>query len=222
MARWSRIERDLRTEGFRLIAGVDEVGRGPLAGPVVACAIIMPPDARAIPGVADSKMLSARERDRLAPIIRQRALAWALGAASVREIERLNTAGATALAIARAIRRLAVPGDVVLVDGRPMKQLRLLGVEHRAVVDGDARCYSIACASIVAKVSRDRLLAALDARYPAYGWVRNSGYGTPQHIAALRDAGLTAHHRVSFCASALAPRPSQGHPSSVAHPPLPV
>jgi len=203
MARWSRIERDLRTEGFRLIAGVDEVGRGPLAGPVVACAIIMPPDARAIPGVADSKVLSSRERDRLAPIIRQRALAWALGAASVREIEVWNIAGATALAIARAIRRLAVPADLVLVDGRPMKQLRLLGVEHRAIVDGDARCYSIACASIVAKVVRDRLLQTLGRRHPRYGWERNAGYGTAQHIAALRLAGLTAHHRRSFCASAL-------------------
>jgi ribonuclease HII len=205
MARWSRIERDLRTEGFRLIAGVDEVGRGPLAGPVVACAIIMPPDARAIPGVADSKVLSSRERDRLAPIIRQRALAWALGAASVREIEVWNIAGATALAIRRALGRLTMPGDVVLLDGRPMKQLSQLGVEHRAVVDGDARCYSIACASIVAKVVRDRLLQSLGRRHPPYGWERNAGYGTAQHIAALRDAGLTPHHRASFCASALAP-----------------
>ena len=107
MARWSRIERDLRTAGFRLIAGVDEVGRGPLAGPVVVCAVIMPPDVRAIPGVADSKALSARERQRLAPLIRERAVAWALGAASVHEIDALNIAGATALAIRRAIRRLS-------------------------------------------------------------------------------------------------------------------
>jgi len=203
MARWSRIERDLRAEGFRLIAGVDEVGRGPLAGPVVACAVIMPPDARAIGGVADSKMLEPAERHRLAPLIRARAVAWALGAASVREIERLNIAGATALAMRRALGRLPVARDLVLVDGRPMKQL---GVDHRAVVDGDAKCYSIACASIVAKVTRDRLLAALDPRYPGYGWARNSGYGTPQHLAALRDSGLTPHHRVQFCASALASR----------------
>src|SRR5258705_101746 len=163
--RWSTIERDLRTQHGPLIAGVDEVGRGPLAGPVVACAIIMPPEARAIGGVADSKLLEAAERHRLAPLIRARAIAWALGAASVREIERLNIAGATALAMRRALGRLSVARDLVLVDGRPMKQL---GVEHRAVVDGDAKCYSIACASIVAKVTRDRLLTALDPRYPGY------------------------------------------------------
>ncbi len=203
MARWSRIERDLRREGFQMIAGVDEVGRGPLAGPVVACAIIMPPDARAIGGVADSKQLTAAERVRLAPLIRSKALAWAIGAASVREIERLNIAGATALAIRRALGRLTVARDLVLLDGRPMRQLTQAGVEHRAIVNGDARCYSIACASIVAKVTRDRLLSALSRRYPPYGWSRNAGYGTPQHIAALRDAGLTPHHRRLFCESAL-------------------
>lgn len=203
MARWSRIERDLRREGFQMIAGVDEVGRGPLAGPVVACAIIMPPDARAIAGVADSKQLTAAERVRLAPLIRSKALAWALGAASVREIERLNIGGATALAIRRALGRLTVARDLVLLDGRPMRQLTQAGVAHRAIVHGDARCYSIACASIVAKVTRDRLLSALSRRYPPYGWSRNAGYGTPQHLAALRDAGLTPHHRRLFCASAL-------------------
>jgi len=203
VARWSRIERDLRREGFQMIAGVDEVGRGPLAGPVVACAIIMPPDARAIGGVADSKQLTAAERVRLAPLIRSQALAWALGAASVPEIERLNIAGATALAIRRALGRLSLARDLVLLDGRPMRQLTQAGVEHRAIVHGDARCYSIACASIVAKVTRDRLLSALSRRYPPYGWSRNAGYGTPQHIAALRDAGLTQHHRRLFCESAL-------------------
>ncbi len=200
MARWSRIERDLRTAGFRLIAGVDEVGRGPLAGPVVVCAVIMPPDARAIPGVADSKALSARERQRLAPLIRERAVAWALGAASVHEIDALNIAGATALAIRRAIRRLSSAADLILIDGRPIRQL---GMAHRAVVGGDARCYSIACASIVAKVLRDKLLASLSVRHPSYKWDRNSGYGTAEHIAALRISGLTPHHRQRFCQSAL-------------------
>ena len=203
MSRWSRIEHDLHTEGFQLIAGVDEVGRGPLAGPVVACAVIMPPDARAIAGVADSKALTAAERLRLDPLIRSKALAWALGAASVREIERLNIAGATALAIRRALRRLPLARDLVLLDGRPMRQLTQAGVDHRSVVGGDAKCYTIACASIVAKVTRDRLLSALSRRYPPYGWSRNAGYGTPQHISALREAGLTAHHRRLFCESAL-------------------
>ena len=200
MARWSRIERDLRTAGFRLIAGVDEVGRGPLAGPVVVCAVIMPPDVRAIPGVADSKALSARERQRLAPLIRERAVAWALGAASVHEIDALNIAGATALAIRRAIRRLSSAADLILIDGRPIRQL---GMAHRAVVGGDARCYSIACASIVAKVLRDKLLDSLSVRDPSYKWDRNYGYGTAEHIAALRISGLTPHHRQLFCQSAL-------------------
>lgn len=186
-----------------MIAGVDEVGRGPLAGPIVACAVIMPSDVRAIPGVADSKELTADERTRLAPLIRARATAWALGAASVREIEALNIAGATALAIYRAVSRLRVAHDLVLIDGLPMKHLERRGVQHRAVVGGDAKCYSVACASIVAKVTRDRLLGALSPRYPLYGWARNSGYGTPQHIAALREAGMTPHHRALFCSSAL-------------------
>ncbi|MFI5311565.1 MAG: ribonuclease HII [Gemmatimonadales bacterium] len=200
MGRWSAIERTLRAEGSQLIAGVDEVGRGPLAGPVVACAIVMPPHDRAIAGVADSKVLAARERERLALVIRARALAFALGAASVREIGRLNIYQATSLAMRRALGRLPLEPDAVLVDGRP---IRTLGVVHQAVVDGDARCYSVACASIVAKVTRDRLMASLGRRYPAYGWGANAGYGTPAHLEALAACGLSVHHRVMFCRTAL-------------------
>ena len=199
-ARWSDIERSLRRAGGPLIAGIDVVGRGSLAGPVVACAIIMPPADRAIRGVDDSKVLSRDERRRLDAIIRARALAFALGAASAREIDAINIYYATALAMRRALRRLAMAPDHVLVDGKP---LRALEVEHTAVVDGDAKCFSIACASIVAKVARDRLLAQLARRHPAYAWESNAGYGTPQHVRALRDAGPTAHHRRSFVVSAL-------------------
>lgn len=202
MPRWSSIERELRLEGARLIAGVDEVGRGPLAGPVVACAIVMPPSRRAITGVDDSKALNAPERVRLAALIRARALALSLGAASVREIEALNIYQATVLAMRRALTRLPVSPDVVLIDGKP---IRTLEIAHRAVVGGDGRCYSIACASIVAKVVRDRLMASLSVRYPAYGWARNAGYGTRAHFSALREAGLTAHHRAGFC-RAVTPR----------------
>jgi ribonuclease HII len=194
-SRWSPLERDLRGEGARLIAGVDEVGRGPLAGPVVACAVIMPPDVRAIAGVADSKRLDAVERERLAQLIRRRALSVGVGAASVREVDRVNIYHATVLAMRRALRRLAVAPDRVLVDGKP---IRTLGVEHLAVVGGDARCYAIACASIVAKVTRDRLMCALARRHPAYAWERNAGYGTPEHLRALGATGLTPHHRRSF------------------------
>jgi ribonuclease HII len=194
--RWSRLEREVRDAAGPLIAGVDEVGRGPLAGPVVACAVVMPPDARAIAGVADSKQLAAAERVRLARLIRRHALAVGLGAASAREVDTLNIYHATVLAMRRALARLCVTPDHVLVDGVP---LRTLGVPHTAVVGGDACCYSIACASIVAKVTRDRLMTALDRRYPGYAWARNAGYGTPAHRAGLAAHGVSPHHRRSFC-----------------------
>ena len=194
--RWSPLERDTRQAAGPLIAGVDEVGRGPLAGPVVACAIVMPPDARAIAGVADSKQLPAAERVRLARLIRRHALAVGIGAASTREVDALNIYHATVLAMRRALRRLSVAPDHVLVDGVP---LRTLGVPHTAVVGGDGCCYSIACASIVAKVTRDRLMTALARRYPGYAWERNAGYGTPAHRAGLLAHGLSPHHRRSFC-----------------------
>lgn len=201
--RWSRIERDARETYGELIAGIDEVGRGPLAGPVVACAVIMPADARAIPGVDDSKRLAPDAREALALRIRERALALALGAASAREIDRLNIYRATTLAMRRALARLERLGrvpDHVIVDGRP---IRTLGVSHTAVVGGDGKCYAVACASIVAKVTRDRLMRRLAQRYPGYAWEQNSGYGTPAHIAALDALGATPHHRRSFCVKQL-------------------
>ena len=193
--RWSAVERDLRAAGHLLIAGVDEVGRGPLAGPVVACAVIMPPHVRAIGGVDDSKQLAAHERERLAGRIRHKALAIALGAASVHEVDHLNIYHATVLAMRRAIARLAVRPDHVVVDGRP---LATLGIAHSAIVGGDGRCYAIACASIIAKVTRDRLMASLGRRHPGFGWEHNAGYGTAEHLAALARYGATAHHRTTF------------------------
>ncbi len=200
MGRWSGIERSARLQYGPLIAGIDEVGRGPLAGPVVACAIVMPPERRAISGVNDSKQLDARTRQLLSARILERALAVGLGAASAREVDRLNIYHATVLAMRRALeraeRRLGAAADHVLVDGNP---LRTLGIVHTAVVKGDAKCYAIACASIVAKVARDRLMTTLARRYPSYGWERNSGYGTPVHLEALALHGLTPHHRRRFC-----------------------
>ena len=196
--RWSPFERALRAAHGPLIAGVDEVGRGPLAGPVVACAVVMPPDARAIPGVDDSKRLTADERLRLADRIRARAIACAVGAASVHEIERLNIYHANTLAIRRALARLERVGivpDHVLVDGKP---IRTLGIPHTALVGGDARCYVVACASIIAKVTRDRLMVRLAVRHPGYAWERNVGYGTPAHWVGINALGLTAHHRRTF------------------------
>jgi ribonuclease HII len=199
--RWTSIERDLRRNGGEIIAGVAEVGRGSLAGPVVACAIIMPPGARALRGVDDSKVLPPAERRRLSRLILRRALAVGLGAASVEEIDRLNIYHATTLAMRRALVRLRVAPDHVLIDGRP---IRALGIPHVAVVDGDDKCFSIACASIVAKVTRDRLMGSLAARYPAYAWESNVGYGTPAHLAGLRERGACTHHRRRFVEKVLA------------------
>lgn len=188
----------------RLLIGVDEAGRGPLAGPVVAAAVVFPADADPPAGLRDSKTLSAKRRAELLPLIRAHALACGVGAASVREIDRLNIRVATALAMTRAVRRArerlastvaAALAPLVLLDGLPMKEL---GYPHEALVDGDALCVTIAAAGIVAKETRDRLLRALSRRHPAYGWGSNSGYGTPAHLAALRTVGPTRHHRMSF------------------------
>jgi ribonuclease HII len=194
--RWTTIERDLRRDKGPLLAGVDEVGRGPIAGPVVACAVIMPPDTRAIAGVDDSKRLTHDQRVRLAVKIRQRAVAFSLGAASVREIDTINIYQASVLAMRRALERLKVAPDHVVIDGRRM---RTLPIPHTAVVHGDARCFSIACASIVAKVTRDLLMTRLAKRYPHYIWEHNAGYTTREHVTGLTLHGITPHHRRSFC-----------------------
>jgi ribonuclease HII len=193
--RWSTIERDLRASMGPMLAGVDEVGRGPLAGPVVACAVIMPANERAIPGVDDSKKLLPATRLKLAFKIRERAVCVALGAASVREIDRINIYQASVLAMRRALARLPLTPDHVVVDGN---RIRTLTVPHTAVVHGDSRCFSIACASILAKVTRDRLMAALGRRHPGYCWDTNAGYTTRDHVAGLASQGITPHHRRSF------------------------
>ena len=193
--RWSTIERDLRAQYGPLIAGVDEVGRGPLAGPVVACAVIMPPERRAMPGINDSKQLSAKKREKLVGKILANALAVGIGAASVREIDRYNILQASILAMRRALKRLKTAPNHVVIDGR---EARTLDVTHTAVIHGDARCYSIACASIVAKITRDRVMRALGRRYPIYKWDENVGYSTAWHLRTIAEQGITPHHRRSF------------------------
>lgn len=188
-------ERALWREGRGLVAGVDEAGRGPLAGPVVAAAVVFPAGMRPLRGLADSKLLSPRRRAQLATLVRQRAVAVAVGAASVREIDRLNIRRASIVAMRRALARLPLPPSHVLVDGLPCPEL---GMAHEAMVDGDARCVSIAAASIVAKTVRDLLMQRLGARHPAYRWCDNKGYATPQHHEALAQLGPTAHHRKTF------------------------
>jgi len=184
----------------RLLVGVDEAGRGPLAGPVVAAAVVFPAGSALMEGVRDSKTLSAPRRQALAAQIRAAALAVGVAAASVREIDRLNIRVATALAMHRAVRRLlalvpASPRPRLLVDGLPVPEL---GFEHEALVDGDAHCLSVAAAGIIAKTVRDRLMRQLAERHAGYGWERNAGYGSAEHLAAIQIHGPTAHHRRSF------------------------
>ncbi|HBG98628.1 MAG: ribonuclease HII [Rhodobacteraceae bacterium] len=176
------------------IAGVDEAGRGPLAGPVLAAAVILP-DGWAPPGLDDSKKLSAAERRRLDAALRGRAI-WALGAASVAEIDRINIREATHLAMRRAVAALGVVPDRVLIDGNALPGA--LPCPAEAIVGGDASVPQIAAASILAKVARDRIMARLDTRWPGFGWAANAGYGTRAHRDALARLGVTPHHRRSF------------------------
>jgi len=187
-------ERRCWERGQAVVAGVDEAGRGPLAGPVVAAAVVLL-EGVFVDGATDSKVVSPEERERLAADIHAQAAAVSIGAASVREIDRVNILRATARAMTRALGRLPLPPDHVVVDGLPVPGVDW---EHDAVVGGDALVHSVACASIVAKVCRDRLMTRLAARYPDYGWERNKGYATPRHRQALRKAGITPHHRTSF------------------------
>ncbi|MBI5461168.1 MAG: ribonuclease HII [Gammaproteobacteria bacterium] len=182
------------TRGLILVAGVDEVGRGPLAGPVVAAAVILDP-ARPIEGLADSKKLSEAKREMLAPMIRERALAWALGRAEVEEIDTLNILHASLLAMRRAVLALSVPPEFALIDGNRCPELPCLA---EAVVKGDSRVAAISAASIIAKVARDREMIELDAQYPGYGLAGHKGYPSPAHLAALDRLGVTPIHRRSF------------------------
>ena len=222
----------------RLLVGVDEAGRGPLAGPVVAAAVVFPPVLKRIAGVRDSKTLPIQRREALALAIRTRAIRLGVGAASSREIDRVNIRVATALAMRRAVARVlgrlssshraarrvdghreahwaeAISTDcfaagaarndcfegpgapfAILLDGLPMPEL---GFPHEALVDGDALCYSIAAAGIIAKTVRDRLMHALAVRHPGYGWETNMGYCCPAHLAGIAANGVSRHHRMTF------------------------
>ena len=176
------------------VAGIDEAGRGPLAGPVVAAAVILDP-LRPIHGLRDSKALSAAMRERIAVEIRAHALAWAVGAAEVFEIDALNILQATMLAMQRAVLRLPTPPREAWIDGN---RCPALACKARAIVKGDRDVAVISAASILAKTARDAMLLALDGAYPAYGFAHNKGYGTPGHLAALARHGPCPEHRRSF------------------------
>ena len=189
-----RLERELWATGLTRIAGVDEVGVGPLAGPVVAAAVILPKGTR-IRGIDDSKVVPAPRREELAATIGERALGIGVGIVDVEDVDRLNVYRAALEAMRRAVLALPESPEHVVVDAR---QIPGLTMPQTALIDGDARCYSVAAASIVAKVTRDRLMRDLDARYPQYGFRENMGYGTPRHLAAIGRHGPCPVHRRSF------------------------
>ena len=180
--------------GVTRLAGIDEAGRGPLAGPVVAAAVIIGPERR-IKGLADSKLLTAEQRDALFLVISERAVAIGVGIVDHQTIDRINILQATRLAMTEAVARLAVEPDLIITD---FVALRDLTCPQRNLVDGDARCASVAAASIIAKVTRDRLMLEADRTFPEYGFARHKGYATPEHLAALDRWGPCPLHRRTF------------------------
>ena len=194
LARLLTRERRLWRKGVRYIAGIDEAGRGPLAGPVVAAAVIFPPTVR-IPGVDDSKKLSPLKREELFAEIHKHALSIGVGVVQPPTIDLLNIREASLLAMMEAVTQLNPSPDHLLVDGNYFQGN---GVPFRTIVRGDARCFSIAAASIIAKVTRDRIMGELHLRFPVYGFARHKGYATRQHIEAIREYGLSDIHRQSF------------------------
>ena len=189
-----RFEAQAWRAGLTRIAGVDEAGRGPLAGPVVAAAVVIAPDRR-VRGVADSKVLPPERREELFALIHERAVAVGVGIVDHLTIDRINILEATRLAMDQALAALALVPELIITD---FVSLRACPCPQRNLVDGDARCASVAAASIVAKVTRDRLMRELDAEFPAYGFAKHKGYATAEHIAAIDRHGLCPQHRRSF------------------------
>jgi len=189
-----RAERELRNQGFLRIAGVDEAGRGSIAGPVVAAAAIFDGSCR-LPGLADSKLVKPADRERLFDLIHRKAVCVGVGIADARMVDRLNVLKATHFAMSEAIRQLEPRPDLLIVDGRGLPGAAL---PQRAIVGGDRTCASIAAASIVAKVVRDRMMVELDETYPGYAFGRHKGYGTRVHLQRLMELGPTPEHRRSF------------------------
>ena len=188
------LESELYDLGYRNVCGVDEAGRGPLCGPVVAAACILP-CGLVLPGLNDSKKLSEKKRDLLFDQIKENAIAYSIASASVEEIDQLNILEATLLAMRRAIDGLGIKADFALIDGNISRDFQ---IDAKAVISGDATSPSIAAASILAKVTRDRMCIELDAAYPQYGIAKHKGYGTKAHMQALREYGASSIHRKQF------------------------
>ena len=191
---WLLYENEARQRGYTHICGVDEAGRGPLAGPVCAAAVILP-EGKIIEGVNDSKKLSEKKREALFEVIKAEAASYSIAFATVEEIEEMNILNATMLAMRRAVEGLSLPADYAMIDGNRLPDL---SIDSEYIIKGDAKSLSIACASILAKVSRDRLLYQYAAEYPQYQFDKHKGYGTKAHVAALKAFGPCPYHRLSF------------------------
>lgn len=188
-------EKELRKKGFNTICGIDEAGRGPLAGPVVVASVIMPADSM-IDGVNDSKKVSEKKREKLYDQILEEAISYGVGIIGQDEIDEINILNATKKGLTMSLQELTVKPDLIIVDA--LNHIDTLGIPYESIIKGDAKCYSIAAASIIAKVTRDRIMREWDKVYPQYGFERHKGYGTAAHIAAIKEYGLCPIHRKSF------------------------
>ncbi len=191
---WLEFEQEAISKGYKHICGVDEAGRGPLAGPVCAAAVILPENT-IIEGVNDSKKLSEKKREALFEVIKANAVSYSIAYSSVEEIESMNILNATMLAMKRAVEGLDVKADYAMIDGNRLPDL---AIDSEFIIKGDAKSVSIACASILAKVSRDRLLYKYAEEYPEYGFDKHKGYGTKAHTQAIKEYGPCPYHRMSF------------------------
>ena len=190
-----QIEEELYNSGVNLICGIDEAGRGPLAGPVVVAAAIMPRDSM-IEGVNDSKKVSEKKREKLYDLITDEAIAYGVGIIDQKEIDRINILNATKEGLTMAVKELNPKPDLIIVDA--LSKIDTEGIPYKSIIKGDAKCYSIACASIIAKVTRDRIMRQWDEVYPQYEFIKHKGYGTAAHISAIKEYGLCPLHRLSF------------------------
>lgn len=189
------IDKSYFKEGYNYICGIDEAGRGPLAGPVVVAAVIMPKDSM-IEGVNDSKKVSEKKREKLYELIIEEAISYSVGIVDQNEIDRINILNATKAGLTEAVRTLKVKPELILVDA--LTNIDTCGVPYKSIIKGDAKSYSIVAASIIAKVTRDRIMREWDKVYPQYGFEKHKGYGTAAHISAIKENGLCPLHRLSF------------------------
>ena len=189
------IDKSYFKEGYNYICGIDEAGRGPLAGPVVVAAVIMPKDSM-IEGVNDSKKVYEKKREKLYELIIEEAISYSVGIVDQNEIDRINILNATKAGLTEAVRTLKVKPELILVDA--LTNIDTCGVPYKSIIKGDAKSYSIAAASIIAKVTRDRIMREWDKVYPQYGFEKHKGYGTAAHISAIKENGLCPLHRLSF------------------------